>query len=95
MSKKRQRERIPKEEHRNLRLWADGSREVVLSAHLDEFAAARTKGAHVEKAYLQKVCNEFHARVDWRLADHKEPVLKPWSADTIIQKETLSDEEEK
>jgi hypothetical protein len=93
--KKRQRERIPKEERRNLRLWADGARETILTPHLDGFTAARTKGSRAEKAYLQTICNEFHARVDWRLADHEEPVLTPWTAETIITKETLSDEEEK
>ncbi|KAJ7205085.1 hypothetical protein C8J57DRAFT_1259102 [Mycena rebaudengoi] len=95
MSKKHQQEWRPKEEHRNLRLWAEGARETILAAHLDNFSAARMKGSHAEKAYLQKVCNEFHDRVDWRLADHEEPILKPWSSDTIISKETLPDDEEK
>ncbi|KAJ7266204.1 hypothetical protein C8J57DRAFT_1229601 [Mycena rebaudengoi] len=95
MAKKRQRERIPKEERHNLRLWADGARETILAPHLNNFTAARTKGSHMEKAYLQTVCNEFHVRVDWRLADHEEPELKPWTPDAIIIKETLSDDEEK
>lgn len=92
---KRARERIPKAERRNLRLWADGARETILAPHLENFAAARTKGSHDEKAYLQIVCNEFHARVDWRLEDHQEPELTAWTADTIITKETLPEEEEK
>jgi hypothetical protein len=66
-----------------------------LAPHLDNFSAAQTKGSHEEKAYLQKVCNEFHARVDWRLGDHEEPKLTVWTADTIIAKETLPDDEEK
>lgn len=24
---------------------------------------------------MQKVCNEFHARISWRLLDHEEPEL--------------------
>jgi hypothetical protein len=92
---KRARERIPKAERRNLRLWADGARETILVPHLENFAAACTKGSHDKKAYLQIVCNEFHARVDWRLEDHQEPELTAWTADTIITKETLPEEEEK
>ncbi|KAJ7430913.1 hypothetical protein B0H11DRAFT_2262812 [Mycena galericulata] len=36
-----------------------------------------------------------HARVDWRLADHEEPVLAEFDPAAIIPKETLPEAEEK
>jgi hypothetical protein len=96
MAKRRKQERkhIPKEERRNLRLWAQGAREEVLTPHLEPYSRARDTGWVAERAYLQTVCNEFHARIDWRLEDHEEPVLKPFDSTTMIIREDLMPEEE-
>ncbi|KAJ7165387.1 hypothetical protein C8R46DRAFT_1035961 [Mycena filopes] len=91
---KRQRPRIPKEQRQNLRLWAEGNREKVLRPHLDNYATARDLGWVKERAYLQKVCNEYHARISWRLEDHEEPELTPYDPEAIVASETLDDDEE-
>ncbi|KAJ7886949.1 hypothetical protein B0H13DRAFT_1889088 [Mycena leptocephala] len=69
------RKRLPKEKRQNLRLWAEGARESVLIPHIESYADALERGWRAEHDYLQSVCNEFHARIDWRLEDHEEPVL--------------------
>jgi hypothetical protein len=96
MAKRRKQEQkcIPKEEHRNLQLWAQGAREKVLMPHLEPYSRARDTGWVAERAYLQTVCNEFHARIAWRLEDHEEPVLKPFDSTTMIIREDLMPEEE-
>jgi hypothetical protein len=63
--RKQERKRIPKEERRNLRLWAQGAREEVLTPHLEPYSRVRDTGWVAERAYLQTVCNEFHGRIDW------------------------------
>jgi hypothetical protein len=92
--RKQPRQRIPKEERHNLRFWAQGAREEVLAPHLEAYSGARDTGWVAERAYLQTVCNEFHARVDWRLEDHEEPILKLFDATTLIEREELTPEEE-
>lgn len=94
MAKKRDRKRVAKEDRKNLRGWADGVRETILAPHLDAYAAALEKGWRPERAYLKKVCLEFHARVDWRTSDYEEPTLKDWDPSALV-KETLPAEEEK
>ncbi|KAJ7480222.1 hypothetical protein B0H11DRAFT_2233350 [Mycena galericulata] len=91
---KRQRQRIPKAERRNMRLWAEGARETILLPHIDGYTTAMDEGWHAERAYLKKVCNEFHARVDWRIPHHEEPTLKNFDPNAPLPKETLPDEEE-
>ncbi|KAJ7764951.1 hypothetical protein DFH07DRAFT_955774 [Mycena maculata] len=91
---KRQCERVPKEDRKNLRGWAEGARETILAAHMDKYLAEKEKGWMQERDYLQVVCREFHARVSWRLQDHEEPTLAPFDPQTmILEKEKLSDEE--
>jgi hypothetical protein len=92
--RKRARERVPKSEHRNLRLWAEGARETILKPHLDDYALALDKGWREERRYLKKVCNEFHARVDWRLGEYEEPVLKDYDPKTFVPPDDLPEEEE-
>jgi hypothetical protein len=77
-----------------LRLWAEGAREKILLPHLDQYAQERDLGWVKERAYLQKVCNEFHSRVDWCLEDHDEPELQAWDPKEVVEAEQLSDEEE-
>ncbi|KAJ7325484.1 hypothetical protein DFH08DRAFT_1085166 [Mycena albidolilacea] len=88
--KKRERKRVPKEERKNLRLWAEGPREAILAPHLDKYQTALNQGWRQERKYLKKVCREYHARVSWRTLDHKEPVLAEWDPAALI----LSDDEE-
>ncbi|KAJ7731416.1 hypothetical protein B0H16DRAFT_1223290, partial [Mycena metata] len=58
---------------KNLRLWAEGKREEVLTPHIEEYTDALERGWRDERDCLQKICNEFHAKFDWRLQYHKEP----------------------
>ncbi|KAJ7123802.1 hypothetical protein C8R43DRAFT_958954 [Mycena crocata] len=94
MGKKRERKRVPKEDRQNLRLWADGVRETVLTPHLEGYAEARDQGRRAERKFLKKVCNEFHNRVPWTTKDHEEPVLLEYDANKPKPRETLSDEQE-
>ncbi|KAJ7145446.1 hypothetical protein C8R43DRAFT_1197148 [Mycena crocata] len=95
--KKREQADIPKADRKNLRLWAEGTRESILRPHLDGYTAALDKGWRQERAYLKKVCLEFHARVSWETEDHKEPVLdKNWAPAKVTKKsQPLPEEEEK
>ncbi|KAJ7144888.1 hypothetical protein C8R43DRAFT_1130311 [Mycena crocata] len=88
------RKRVPRSQRQNLRMWAEGSREEVLRPHLEQYSVARDSGWIAERAYLQKVCNEFHARVDWRTPDTEEPVLRPFDPSAAIEPEILTDDEE-
>ncbi|KAF7335586.1 hypothetical protein MVEN_02212900 [Mycena venus] len=93
-SKKRNRARIPKEERKNLRLWAEGNREVVLNPYLADYAAAMERGTAAERKLWKKICREYHARISWRLRDHEEPVLLPWDPEAPIGTENLPADEE-
>jgi hypothetical protein len=93
-SKKRNRARIPKEERKNLRLWAEGNREVVLNPYMADYAAAMDRGTAAERKLWKKICREYHARIPWRLRDHEEPVLLPWDPEAPIAQENLPAEEE-
>ncbi|KAK6992844.1 hypothetical protein R3P38DRAFT_2801578 [Favolaschia claudopus] len=92
---KRVRRRVPKEERKNLRLWAEGARETILSPHLDAYQKAKDQGRRQERKYLKRVCKEFHTRVGWRVQDHEEPVLSEWDPSMAEDVEVLSEEEEK
>jgi hypothetical protein len=48
-----------------------------------------------ERKYWKKVCNEYHARVDWRTKDHEEPDIKAWSLTDPLPTESLSEGDEK
>jgi hypothetical protein len=90
---KRDRKRVPKEAWKNLRLWAEGSRETILAPHIDGYSLALTQGWRQERKYLRMVCKEFHARVNWRILDHEEPELEKWDPEAIISQEILSEDE--
>ncbi|KAJ6557483.1 hypothetical protein B0H19DRAFT_1261106 [Mycena capillaripes] len=93
--KKRERKCVPKAERRNLRLWAEGSRETILAPHLDAYAKALDEGWQPERKLLKKICKEFHARVHWRTPDNEEPVLKDWDLLAQLVPESLTEEEER
>jgi hypothetical protein len=92
--KKRERRRVPKEERKNLRLWAEGEREKILTPHIDAYTVALNQGWRLERKYLKSVCNEFDARVSWRLPDHEEPVLGEWDPTAVVPQEQLSEMDE-
>ncbi|KAJ7038543.1 hypothetical protein C8F04DRAFT_1179561 [Mycena alexandri] len=83
---KRCRTRIPKENRNNLRLWAEGTREEVLLPHVEPYADTSERGWRSERKYFQRVCNEYHVRISWRLEDHQEPDLPllPFDPDAML-----------
>ncbi|KAJ7138679.1 hypothetical protein C8R43DRAFT_1131860 [Mycena crocata] len=74
-SQKRTWKRIAKKDRRNLKLWAEGAREEILKPHIAAYTDALERGWRAERDYLQLVCNEYHARVPWRMEDWEEPDL--------------------
>lgn len=91
---KRVRERVPKAERRDLRLWAEGQREQMLLPHLDAYSKALDQGWSEERKYMKKICKEFHARIDWRTEDHEEPALKDFDPKAVIPPVVLEPAEE-
>lgn len=92
---KRTRKRMSKENRQNLRLWAEGLRETILTPHIEGYTDALDRSWRDEREYVQKVCNEFHSRVSWRLQDHEEPEepLPDYDPSAVIDSEELDDEE--
>jgi hypothetical protein len=39
------------------------------------YADALARGRRYKNDYCQKIFNEFHARISWRLLDHEQPPL--------------------
>jgi hypothetical protein len=87
--------RVAKKDRRNLKMWADGARESVLKPHIEPYTDALECGWRAEHDYLREVCNEFHARIPWRLGDHEEPELPLVEYDKFakIVEEDLDEEE--
>jgi hypothetical protein len=92
--KKRERKRIPREERKNLRLWAEGAREEILRPHFDAYTKAFDEGWREERLYLKKVCKEYHARIHWTVTDTEEPILADFDAAAIIPKEVLEPDQQ-
>ncbi|KAJ7106114.1 hypothetical protein C8R43DRAFT_1140601 [Mycena crocata] len=76
-------------------MWAEGARETVLSPHIAAYTDALERGWRAERDYLLVVCNEFHAKINWRLEDYEEPELPLPEYDqfAIPVREELSDED--
>ncbi|KAJ7680841.1 hypothetical protein DFH06DRAFT_973383 [Mycena polygramma] len=72
---KRQRtwKRKSKALRKSLKMWAEGAREDVLRPHIEPYTDALERGWRAERDYIQKVCNQYHAQISWRLLDHEEP----------------------
>ncbi|KAK6980491.1 hypothetical protein R3P38DRAFT_2453076, partial [Favolaschia claudopus] len=87
--------RKEKKDRRNLKLWAEGARESILRPHLPAYTDALERGWRAERDYVREVCNEFHAKVSWRLGDDEEPELPLAEYDPLATAETeeLDDEE--
>ncbi|KAJ6509357.1 hypothetical protein C8R47DRAFT_1208541 [Mycena vitilis] len=96
---KRQRtwKRKAKVERKSLKMWAEGAREDVLRPHIEAYTDALERGWRAERDYIQKVCNEYHAQISWRLADHEEPELPLPAYDPLAPPvvEQLTAEEER
>ncbi|KAJ7663778.1 hypothetical protein DFH06DRAFT_1128165 [Mycena polygramma] len=87
--------RKAKAERRNNKLWAEGAREDLLRPHIEAYADALQRGWRAERDYLQKVCNEYHGRISWRVGDNDEPELPLPEYDPFapIVTEDLTEEE--
>lgn len=67
---------MAKSERANMKLWAEGAREDILTPHIEPYADALAQSCVAERTYLKRVQNEYHQRIgDWRLPDDEEPVL--------------------
>lgn len=62
-----------KDERQNLKCWAEGVREDILTPWLLRYGDACSKGYVAERDCLRKVVNEFSFHIDWRIADWDEP----------------------
>lgn len=87
---------IAKKDRRNQKLWAEGAREQILLPHVEPYTDALDRGWVSERDYVQKVCNEYHTRIDWRLEDHEEPPLplKPYDPNVPGATEELNEDEQ-
>ncbi|KAJ7664813.1 hypothetical protein B0H17DRAFT_1211174 [Mycena rosella] len=75
MPKKRTWKRKSKQLRKNNKMWAEGGREELMRPHIEPYADALERGWRWECNYLDKVCNQYHAQISWRLEDHEEPEL--------------------
>jgi hypothetical protein len=82
---------------KNKKLWAEGAREDLLKPHIEAYTDTLERGWRAERDYCQKVCNEYHARISWRLADEDEPELPlpdydefaPWATEELTEEEEI------
>jgi hypothetical protein len=93
--RKRTWKRIAKKDRHNLKMWAEGARETILKPHIPGYTDVLERGWRAECDYVQEVCNEYHARVSWRLSDDEEPDLPLAEYDRFAVPETeeLTDKE--
>lgn len=92
--RKQKSKRVPKESRKSLKFWAEGARETILLPYIDEYSKALDDGWRSERKCLQRICNEFHARVDWKIQDHEEPTLADYDPKQMIIAEELPEEDE-
>ncbi|KAJ6480180.1 hypothetical protein C8R45DRAFT_1100768 [Mycena sanguinolenta] len=87
--------RVAKKDRQNLKLWAEGARESILKPHIPGYTDALERGWRAERDYVQHVCNEFHARISWRIRDDEEPELPlpEYNQFAPPKVETVDDEE--
>ncbi|KAJ7080722.1 hypothetical protein C8R43DRAFT_1143069 [Mycena crocata] len=68
----------------------------ILSAHIERYADALERGWREERDVAQSICNEFHAKISWKLMDHEEPELPLPEYDplaTEVEEEMTPEEE--
>lgn len=68
-------QRMRKADRKNQKLWAEGVRETILAPHIEPYADALARSLVAERDYLQRVYNEYHQLIPWRLSDDEEPTL--------------------
>ncbi|KAK7053866.1 hypothetical protein R3P38DRAFT_2369119, partial [Favolaschia claudopus] len=87
--------RVEKKDRRNLKMWAEGARESILRPHLPAYMDALERGWRAERDFVREVCNEFHARISWRVADDEEPdePLPEYDPLATAEVEELDDDE--
>lgn len=74
MGKRQRKKQMDKAERKNLKLWAEGAREEVLSQYIEVYGDACARGYISERDCLL-ICNHYHQVIDWCLEDHEEPSL--------------------
>ncbi|KAF7321067.1 hypothetical protein HMN09_00194100 [Mycena chlorophos] len=89
----RQRATIPKSMRKTYCLWASGNRELILDPHLEEYTAARSRGAAAERRVLRRILLEYFTRVPWNLPDDEEPELTPYDPYAVVEPEVLTAEQ--
>jgi hypothetical protein len=72
---KRSWKRKAKELRRSNKMWAEGAREELLRPHIEPYTDALERNWRSERDYWQRVCNEYHTKISWRLTDAEEPEL--------------------
>ena len=88
--------RMKKEDRKSQIFWADGARDDILRPHIPKYAEALQQGWRQERDCLLHICNEYHARISWRLKDWEEPPLPlaPYDPKAIRAVEQLTPQEE-
>ncbi|KAJ8473470.1 hypothetical protein ONZ45_g16283 [Pleurotus djamor] len=92
------RKHVSKSKRRNAKMWAQGFREdKILGPNLAGFIAAHGRGRLPEEKFLRDIYHEYHARVNWRLADHEDPVLpeEKYDPENVIEEELSEDSEQR
>jgi hypothetical protein len=87
-------EPVPSNVRQNLRLWATGAPEQVLSVFMPSYIVALEKGVEAERALLKEVLYVYDARIGWRTKDFEQPlVLRDYVEGTVVPVERLTPEE--
>lgn len=87
-------QRMHKSDRKNQKLWAEGVRDGILSPHIEPYADALARSVVDERDYLQRVFNEYHQLIPWRLSDDEEPALPlPTYSPNAIDEEELGAED--
>ncbi len=66
-------QRLKKEERKNLKGWAEGGCERILSKHVLPYSDCLELGWHAELACLAEIYCEYYFHIGWHLLDHEEP----------------------
>ncbi|KAJ7059363.1 hypothetical protein C8F01DRAFT_1255063 [Mycena amicta] len=74
-SKRRQYKPVPRDARKSNKGWADGPRSRILQPHVERFAQTLSFNWRTNRDYAQRVCNEYHSLVSWRLRPDEDPVL--------------------
>ncbi|KAJ7594807.1 hypothetical protein C8J56DRAFT_1044518 [Mycena floridula] len=67
--------KIGKQDRKNAKGWAEGVCAMVLNPLVNGYANTKAQGQVQERQAWHRICDEFHAKIPWRLQDHEEPPL--------------------